>query len=1389
MTDSKAGYRVGVDLGNLFLKVVVLDQAKNIRRQEYVAHQGDALGSAKKVLSEVHKEFPFQTIGVTGGLAAVIAEGLDLQPVDLVRAQINCVKSRFPSVRNILDIGGTSVGLIELDERGGFKNYTSNSLCAAGTGSFLDDQAARLEISYQDLCEFEEIKEPPPVAARCSVFAKSDLIHYQQEGYEREELWSGLCRGMCRTVLRTLMRGRPLEGLTVVVGGVSQNREVLRWLKNFSNGKAELETFQDAHMSAALGAAMLAEPIDGLGFNWSELDDSSKNAGAERRLRLELKRSKYPGFEVLENYVDALGNEVRVSMVPDEKEIRGFLGIDIGSTSTKLCIIDERERVLMDIYRRTLGEPINATMKLFRALNELLEKKGKSLKIMGCATTGSGRKLVGTIVGADLIINEISCHYRGARHWDSGVETIFEIGGQDSKYIYVQDGKLRQANLNYVCAAGTGSFVEELSRKLGFAVEDVGREVMGALPPYTSDRCTVFMEQDVSRLLRQGFSRKEVMASVLYSVAQNYLNKVVGNRPRSRDRIFFQGATARNPGLVAAFENLLGVEVVVSPYCHILGCLGAALLAKANCEKTDKGSLFRGLNLAERKIEIRKEDCKLCENTCLITYARIEGDDEEPSFGYLCGRDPSSGKKLKRREHELFDARARLFKQAGRVKIEKPRGKVGIPSALSVWSYLPFWRRFFGELGYELISTPVTDPGIKQKGVENTAGDFCFPIVAAYGHFVSLLDKETDWIFLPEMISAEPNDYTSNSFYCPYVQSYAAAMHSYLRMNGRDDSKLLSAIIDLRWPETRQVKELTEKLKDKLAVSGSEIKSAWRESLKTLKEFDDECGRQGKAMLERLEAEDRTGIVILGRPYNVFDTGMNLELTQKISELGFYVIPLDALPFKPELLGEEFQNIYWSYGQKIISVLLQIRKNPRLYPIYFSNFNCGPDSFLIQYAEQIMGEKPMLALEFDEHGADAGYLTRIEAFLDVVRNLGKYTSHTSIYLPETKNEEFKRRKIYVPPMHPLTPRLGVAAFKNFGYTAEVLPQETEESLELGRSVSRGSECLPTASTIGTLLKTLQDRGEDPKKTAFFMATADGPCRFGQYVLLHRMILNLKGYQDLLIMAPGSINSYQGLPEPLRKGLWNCFVMGDLLFKSGCKLRPYEVNKGEIDRTIEEIMRELEFSLEKGKGFEKTFEQGIKKLSAIPVRNEKKPLVGVVGEIYVRANLFDNDNVVRKVEEFGGEAWLAPLTEWFFYTTYMQRHRAREDYRNFWARGESLLLNRFLSSVEEKFWEIAEPLLHDRKEPEIDEVVEAGASYLPINFEGEAIITIGRAVKFFDQGAKLVVNCAPFGCMPGTICNALLHEVSQKYQQPTVSIFYDGKPGLNQRLRVLIENLT
>ncbi len=1388
-------YALGIDAGALYIKLVAMDGNGEPGPSSYLPHKGHPVKTLKQELPRFMNGMEFR-VGLTGSLGEAMARELGIEPVDLVRAQIEAVRVHFPDARNIIDVGGGSVTLIRLNEDGGFEGMTRNSLCAAGTGSFLDEQAERLGVDYKELGSFPRVIDPPNIATRCAVFAKSDLIHHQQAGRSRAECWSGLCRGMVRTLLSTLLKGRPLSGLCVVTGGVAQNPEIMRRLQEIYTD--QVTTFEGAHLAGALGAARLGRDV--LDIERLQQISEGRSRGESQALAtrpaLNLVRSASPSWpacpadadrEVEESYKDGLENEVRVTRMPSGN-VPCYMGIDIGSTSTKLLVTDLEGEVLCDVYRKTAGEPIGATAKLFSALLELGSRRGAGFEVKGCVSTGSGRKMVGLVVGADRIINEISCHVKGAMHVDPDIDTIFEIGGQDSKYMRTIAGNIRDAAMNYVCAAGTGSFVEEVGRKLGFCVEEVGPAVMGIAPPHTSDRCTVFMEQDVSRLLRAGYTREEALAAVLYSVVQNYLNKVVANRHFSREKIFFQGATARNPGLVAAFENLLGVEMVVSPYAHQMGAWGAALLAREIMQGKGRSS-FRGLDLSNRDIQLRTETCEQCNNKCEITFAKIEGEEEEPSWGYMCGREPGE-KKRKIKEYGPFKTRERLLNSIGKVELPDDAPEVALPRALSTHTYLPLWRRFFGELGCKFAATPVTSPEIKSMGGEVSGGDFCFPVKAALGHARWAVERSAaDWTFIPHAVSAEPNEHTTNSLFCPYLQSYPSLARTALELHGVGTDKLLSAVLDFRWPEKRQVRELHEKVAKSLGRSLKETKIAWQAALESQAEFESACRTEGRRVLAKLREEGRPAVLVVGRPYNTCDPGINLGLVRKIAERGYTVIPLEFLEFDPSELYPEFENIYWNYPQRIIHAMMTMRHDPGIFPVYFTNFNCGPDSFIETYASHLSGDKPMLVLGLDEHDADAGYITRIEAFLDVIKNASGGYRFPEIAIPRADDDEFKKRNIWIPNMHRVGPALGAAAFRSFGYKADVLPLETDESFETGRQLTSGNECLPTVVTIGALVDKLREVDARPGEHAFFMATASGPCRFGQYALKHRLILNSLGYDDVPIMSPSALNSYQGLPEALRKKVWILFVASDILMKLRCKVKPYELNSGETDRVLDREVERLARVVEKNGDFISEWQDSLARLASVPVAGgQAKPLVGIVGEIYVRCNAFTNDRVIEEIERFGGEAWLAPLSEWFLYTAYLQKWRAKEDLKGLVFRGQSLIRNRYIQGVEHDLYSKARDYVWDRMEPDIEEVVGAGQRYLPLNFEGEAIITMGRAVKFIEQGAAMVVNCAPFGCMPGTVTNALFQDLQNRTGAPVVSMFYDGEGDLNSILGVYLAQI-
>lgn len=1399
--------RIGIDVGSLYFKAVVLDPEGGVSASSYLHHHGNPWKAFRAWVVDMADPGEEVVMGVTGSLENLPSGLPGMKSYDVVRCLMQGARTGHESPSGIIDIGGSSLTLVELAEDGAFSSFIGNSLCAAGTGSFLDEQAKRLGVRYEELPSFPRIEEPPSIASRCAVFAKSDLIHRQQEGCTREQMWSGLCRGLTSTLLQTLYKGRPVTGRIAVTGGVSQNHQVRRWLQELAPD-ASFQFLENGQLATALGAAIIAGSDREVGAaSWQDLGreilpliDEAHTGGGRASLEpgvmpLELRMSSYPSFEVEDAYEDEAGTEVRVTAWPERStELRCFIGIDIGSTSTKAVLVDEEGNVLVDLYRKTLGDPIGAVRHLFSALERLESDRGTPLAILGSGTTGSGRKLVGQVVGADIIINEITAHVIGALRTDADVETIFEIGGQDSKFVRLRAGNVVDSNMNYICAAGTGSFVEEQAGKLGFRVSEVGARVMGVVPPPTSDRCTVFMEQDVNALIRRGYSPEEAMAGVMRSVVKNYLNKVVGRRSVSKRKIAFMGATARNKGLVAALEQQMGCPIVVSPYCHVMGACGVALAALKEKQERPTPSTFRGLDLVRRKVELTQETCELCNNNCRITHAHIEGEDRAPSWGFLCGRDPDEKKAKIRREFDLFRRRERLWRQGGKgVDVSEGAPVVGLPMSLTTYTYRPLWTRFWNELGYRVVTSVKSDEEVKDRALELVSADFCFPVKLVYGHVDRLLKREgVDLVFLPHMVAGRLNEFTTDAQFCPWVQGMPSVVKTAFRQYGVSIDPILSPVIDFRWTDRMLVDSLVKELAGRTGASRPEIERAWRAGVRAQRSFEQACVTEGKRALRKLREAGEPGIVIVGRPYNVFDAGANVGLPEKIAEYGFTVVPVDFLPFRPELLGERFRNTYWNYGQRILSALRQVSEDESLYPVYLTNFSCGPDSFLLSYAEEIMGEKPLLILELDEHGADAGYITRVEAFLDVIRgdSPGSRRPRVDLFAPPSV---WSSRRVWIPPMHEMGSELFAATFRRFGFNSEALPLEDLEAFDLGRKLTRGSECLPTAGTLGTFVKTLRDLDADPTREALFMPTAEGPCRFGQYATSHRLALEKIGLNDVAILSPSSYNSYQGLPEKLRKLLWDAILLADILCKMGCKLRPYEVVPGETDRVLAEQLGGISRAMEAGVDLLQALDRAVQAFDTVETRREKKPLVGVVGEIYVRCNGFCNSQVIRTVERYGGEGWLTPVSEWILYTSEMAKRGARIGINANLLRSPFAILtlhlkDRFLNKKEREYHEVARRLLNDRMEPPVGEVIDAGERYIPLAFEGEAILTVGRAIKFMDQHASMVVSANPFGCMPGTLSDACLDEVQRQTGVPVVSLFYDGEGDLNRKVGIYLANI-
>ena len=1385
---------VGLDIGTLFLKIARMDEDGRVVASFYKPHMGDPI----KLLKDELSGYTGST-AVTGTNEQFLKSSLSLKPVNHIQSIIEYVQSRCPGARNIIDIGGNTATYIELTDEGAFKFTNCNSLCAAGTGSFLDEQAARLELGYEDIAEMPLVESPPEIAARCSVFAKTDLIHRQQQGYSKEEMWAGLCRGMVQTCLTTLLKGRELEGMIVPTGGVSLNHHVLHWLRQRYSG--QLKTFPDSHLASAIGAVYYAKRENA--FVKLRADSLKASFTAERKRRrnpLVLKKSKMPVFEPHDSYTDSNKNDVRYITKFEGRRLEALIGIDIGSTSTKAVLMDRNKRIILDVYRRTLGNPVDATKKLLQGIREWGSRENIDIAFLGAGTTGSGREIIGRVTGADLIMNEITAHTAGAMETDPGIDTIFEIGGQDSKYMFTVNGFIRESNMNYVCAAGTGSFIEEQANKLGLAVEEVGAKVLGISPPFTSDRCTVFMEQDIQVLLKEGYSREEALAATMYSVAQNYITRVVGSKYRKPGRILFLGATAKNPGLVAAFEQLLDVEVVVSPFSHVMGAFGAALQLLRKIEDGEEpagppGTGFRGFDFIDAPVSLSEERCRFCTNYCLITTAEIGTGEEKVSWGYLCGRDPADERKKSSREFRLMDKRERLMKSYGGGTAASGAATIGIPMALTTFSNYPLWATFFTELGFSFRSSPVTDSAISLSGVMASGAEFCHPTRVSVGHILSLLeDPSVDFVFVPSLLESFRIEEVTKSWYCPLVIQnpyYSAAALS----NHRDAGKLLPVSINFNWPRDNIEKELTAALRDRLGKPASDLMRAWDRAVAAQKDFEEKCQEYGREFLEELEREGKDCIVILGRPYIVYDYGINLNLPKRIAEYGYPVVPLEFIPYDEktrEELKEGYSNLYWAYGQRILNAVEFIRGHPNLYPVCFTSFKCGPDSYVLTYVESSIKDKPLLTLEFDEHNSEGGYITRLEAFFDTIRsNPVKVSSKFEAGMVikdifEVGGDE----PIYIPSSPDNFVEAYGAVFRRYGFDARVCPPVTEDIYNLGRAYTRGSECSPAVEMVSNFLAVLEESEE--KEFNFAMAESTGPCRMGQYSYLYNVIFkHFKDKKINFINAQISVDTSDSINPEIKKLAYRGVVLLDLLQKCLHKTRPYEKERGRTKEAYLRYKNKILRALEKDESLEPVFVEAVGEFKKIEVRGEARPLVGIVGEYFVTTSPFINQNLIEVIEDNGGEAWLVPHSDfvlWYSVKDFQVLHKLKPVDPAGMRRQNATI--EFLQDEEHRWIELSGGFLADRSEPTMKEIYDRASRYMHEDVPNETLPTVGRAVLFAERDdADLIINCKPFSCMPGNASEAILQRVKDDYDIPIVSVNYEGTGEANKSVVTMLLNLS
>ncbi len=1381
---SSQKFRIGIDVGSVSVNLVVLDGSGGVVEESYVRHKGRPMKVAAEALQDVSARYEQGTISgvaATGTGGRVVAAVLGCAFINEVVAQAAATAALHPEVRTIVEIGGEDSKLIfmkasEITGSPETADFAMNTMCAAGTGSFLDQQASRLGLSIEQFGQ-EALKSvsPPRVAGRCSVFAKSDMIHLQQKATPTHDIVAGLCYALVRNFKSTVGSAATFEAPVSFQGGVAANPGILQALRDVLELQGE-ELVIPEHFASmgAIGAVLKAG--DELGdADWSrlpELEGYSARATEERTLEpLRLDKSVIQEAAVVRPSVPAGGR------------IPAYLGVDVGSISTNVVVIDRERNVLSKRYLMTAGRPIEAVRQ---GLLEVGGEVGDLVDIRGACTTGSGRYLIADFIGADVVKNEITAQARGALQIDPDVDTIFEIGGQDSKYISLESGHVVDFEMNKVCAAGTGSFLEEQAEKLGISIKEQFAELALAAqePVNLGERCTVFMETELQRNQQAGAETGQLVAGLAYSVVLNYLNRVVAKK-RVGERIFFQGGTAFNKAVVAAFEMVTGKPIIVPAHNEVTGALGCAVIAME--EDRGSGSTFKGFDLSDKHYEIESFECQDCPNHCEINKVTIEG--EEPLYyGSRCEKYDVNRAAVSHDDiPDLFSEREKMLMATFDRNAELPKDapRVGIPRALLFHELFPMWAAMLTELGCRIILSSPTNKKIIHEGAERSIAETCFPMKVALGHVFNLLDKDIEYIWLPSTINLDKTDHEmTDSFVCPYVQSfpYTAAAAVDFEAHG---VTVLKPSIYLQFRE-RQMERAMRPIGAMLGRSAAEVKQAVTRGIEALDRFRADLYRRGQEVLAELP-EDKPVIVILSRSYNGCDQGANLGIPRKLRNMGVLAIPMDFLPLEEAELPRDWFNMYWRYGQKILSAAELIAKDPRLHALYLTNFGCGPDSFVSRFTQERLGTEPMLTIEVDEHSADAGIITRCEAYLDSLQATRGREFEGGRHFRRITIEPGSHRVVQVPNMSGHAEFLA-AAFRSCGMQAEVLPEPDEETLMWGRRYTSGKECFPCIVTTGDMVKYTMRSDFDRDRTAFFMGGSGGPCRFGQYNALQRMVLDDLGYEDVPIYAPNQASSfYDDMGIVGRKFLhdaWRGIVVADVFEKALMELRPYETVPGAAEEAYAQSMADAVEALTTNEDLIAAVRRGRERFDAVSIdRSVERPIIGLVGEFYIRCNRFSNQDVVKQIEALGGECWAAPAYEWFLYRNVRRDMRARlaGDMK---LRVKNTLMDKVMQADEHRVVAVFEGLLRNAHELPTDAVLTLAEPYVARSFEGEAVMTVGKAVDFARKGLAGIVAVMPFTCMPGTVSQALMKRVREDENEiPFLNMVYDGFEQSTARTRL------
>ena len=1392
--------KLGIDIGSTTVKLVLLDESDNIVYKKYERHMSNVFDKVKELLSDLSQNFDITeevSVCITGSGGLSLATLIGVAFEQEVIAAGEAIIKYIPDTDVAIELGGEDA---KITFYGNTVEQRMNGTCAGGTGAFIDQMAVLLNTDASGLNELaKKYKTIYPIAARCGVFAKTDIQPLINEGASGEDLSASIFQAVVNQTISGLACGRVIKGNVAFLGGPLSFLSELkkRFIETLELEEEQIVSPDNGEYFVALGAALLS--VKKNTFSIKELVDKMNSANPENMAQA---KHLSPLFKNREEY--RLFKERHDKEKIERADIaiakgKAFLGIDAGSTTTKAALIDDNKRLLYSFYKNNEGDPIKSVIKMLRELYEIMPE---GLVIGRTTVTGYGEGLIKAAFKADSGEIETMAHYRAAEQFLPGVEFILDIGGQDMKCMKIKDGAIYNIMLNEACSSGCGSFIETYAKSVNMKIEDFANEALFAESPVDlGTRCTVFMNSKVKQSQKEGATIGEISAGLSYSVIKNALYKVIKlrNTDEAGEKIVVQGGTFLNDAVLKSVESILGKEVVRPDITGLMGAYGAAIVAMNQYREGEVSNIISCRELDGFSVESTHTRCKKCENNCMLIINTF-ADKSRFVTGNRCERGAGKDRTSTDVPNLYAYKYKRLFNYESLKKNEASRGEIGIPRVLNMYENYPFWHTFFTELKFRVVLSPQSSKNIYESGMETISSDTaCYPAKLVHGHIKWLAKNGVKTIFYPGInYEIKENDNVNNHYNCPIVATYPEVIAG--NMNDVFKECNVEFIHNfIPYDNDKKMIKALSKIFEMRGISYGEVKKAVVKARAEDIKFKSEIREKGLETVKYIQEKGLKGIVLAGRPYHL-DPEINHGMDLLLNSFGFAVLTEDSVEWLCKTETKLRVLDQWTYHSRLYRAAKYVGTLDNVELIQLNSFGCGLDAVTTDQVEEILRMKNKLytVLKIDEGSNLGAAKIRIRSLKAAMEERDKNNIHC---IPEDHDYERKiftkemkeKYTILIPQMSPIHFDMVESALKYSGYNVELLPSVDKNAVDEGLRYINNDACYPTIVSLGQIISALKSGKYDLDKTAVFMSQTGGGCRASNYVALLR-----KAFKDLNIsqvpVVSANIVGLENNPGfkitlSLAKRIIMGMVYGDLFMRVLYQTRPYEREKGSADRLHKKWLKSAKENVASGSmsEFKRNINNIVKDFDSLPLQNIQKPRVGVVGEILVKYHPTANNDIVGIIEREGGEAVVLDLLDFFLYGM----HSKEFNYKFLSGKWSQLMANKFAIKVIEHYRKPARRALQNSRrfhEPlHIENLAEKASKVTSLGNQcGEGWLLTGEMVELLDGGIHNIVCLQPFACLPNHITGKGMMKPLRNYNPDANICAIDYDPGasdVNQLNRI------